>query len=127
MLDNPSFPLACDRLDRERQPYNAATVRAMPADGCGVYAIWCAANDCLYIGKSDKGNSVKARLLYHLSPQEKNRALRRDLHLYRDIIEFALCLTATPEWANELETRLIEHFPTPHNRNKLGRRAPPPR
>ena len=124
MPDNPSLLLACHRLDTERQPYNPATVRAMPADGCGVYAIWGDANDCLYIGKSDKGNSVKARLLYHLSAQEKNRALRRDLRLYRDILEFAVCLTATPEWANELETRLIEHFNTQHNRNKLGRRAP---
>lgn len=124
MSETPNFPLARHRLDTERQPYNLETVRALPEDGCGVYALWAGPDECLYIGKSDKGNSVKARLLAHLSPQEPNRELRQDLYRCRDDREFAVCLTAGAEWADELETRLIEHYDTKHNRNKLGRRSP---
>lgn len=123
MTETPSFPAARHRLDTERRPYNRDAVRALAEDGCGVYAIWSGPDECLYIGKSGQGNSVKTRLLDHLSPQEKNRGLRNDLYLYRDDLEFAVCLTTSPEWADALETRLIDHYPTAHNRNKLGRRA----
>ena len=124
MTETPSFPLARHRLDTERMPYNRETVRALPQDGCGVYAIWADRDELLYIGKSDQGHSVKARLLHHLSPQERNRELRQDLYRCRDDLEFAVCLTAGAEWADELETRLIDHYSTKHNRNKLGRRSP---
>ena len=44
----------------------------------------------------------------------------RDLYLNRDHAEFAVCLTDSPEWATELEDRLIKHYQPVHNRIRLG-------
>ncbi len=119
MNGQPTKHTARSCLQTERQPYNRETVRAIAPDGHGVYAIWCSEYECLYIGKSDKGNSVKSRLLDHLSDSEPNIALRRAVYRNRDIAEFAYCLTNSPEWANELEGLLIKHYQPVHNNRRL--------
>ena len=120
MTGEPTYHTARRRLETERQPYDRDTVSALSSDGWGVYAIWSGPYECLYVGKSAEGESVKKRLLDHLSRQEPNRALRRALYLNRDHAEFAVCLTDSPEWATDLEDRLIKHYQPEHNRNRLG-------
>ena len=120
MTGEPTYHTARRRLETERQPYDRDTVSSLSSDGWGVYAIWSGPYECLYVGKSAEGESVKKRLLDHLSRQEPNRALRRALYLNRDHAEFAFCLTDSPEWATELEDRLIKHYQPEHNRNRLG-------
>ena len=112
MFGEPTHHTARHRLENERQSYNQDAVQALSTDGWGVYAIWNGPYDCLYIGKSAEGESVKTRLLAHLSPQErhKNRRLYDAIYLNRDHVEFAVCLTDSPEWATELEDRLIKHY-----------------
>lgn len=112
MHGEPTYHTARHRLEHGRESYRRATVRAMAADGWGVYALWVGDYECLYIGKSAAGESVKTRLLSHLSRQERhrNRQLYDALYLNRDHAEFAICLTDTPEWATELEDRLIKHY-----------------
>ena len=121
----PTYHTARHQLETQRQGYNRDTVRALAADGWGVYAIWDGPYDCLYIGKSAAGESVKTRLLAHLSPQERrrNRPLYEALYLNRDRVAFAVCLTHSPEWATELEQRLIRHYQPECNRNLLNRDA----
>ena len=112
MSGEPTYHTARHLLENERQNYNRDEVRALSADGWGVYAIWKGPYECLYIGKSADGESVKTRLLAHLSPQERhsNRRLYDALYLNRDHVEFAACLTDSPEWATKLEDRLIKHY-----------------
>ena len=71
MSGEPTFHTARHRLENERQRYQRERVNALESDGWGVYAIWVGPYDCLYIGKSADGQSVKTRLLAHLSPQER--------------------------------------------------------
>ena len=120
MNGEPTYHTARRRLETERQPYDRDTVSSLLSDGWGVYAIWSGPYECLYVGKSAEGESVKQRLLHHLSRREPNRDLRRALHLNRDHAEFAVCLTDSLEWATELEDRLIKYYQPAHNRNRLG-------
>lgn len=117
MYGEPSYPTARHRLATERAGYRRDAVRALAADGWGVYALWSGEYECMYIGKSAEGESVKARLLSHLSPQERrrNRRLYDALYLNRDHAEFAICLTDSAEWATELEARLIKHYQPEYN------------
>ena len=112
MSGEPTYHTARHRLENERGHYNRSCVRALPVDGWGVYAIWNGTYDCLYVGKSADGESVKTRLLAHLSPQERysNRCLYDALYLNRDHVEFAVCITDSPEWASDLEDLLIKHY-----------------
>ena len=112
MHGEPSYPAARHRLETERHRYRREVVRGLPADGWGVYALWVGAYECLYIGKSAEGESVKTRLLAHLSRQERrrNRGLHDALYQCRDHVEFAVCLTDTAEWATALEARLIQRY-----------------
>ena len=112
MSGEPTYHTARHLLENERQRYNRDTVQTLSNDGWGVYAIWNGPYDCIYIGKSADGESVKTRLLDHLSPQERrsNRRLYDALYLNRDHVEFAYCLTDSSEWATELEDRLIKHY-----------------
>ena len=112
MSGEPTYHTARHLLDSERQKYNRDEVRALSVDGWGVYAIWRGPYECLYIGKSADGESVKTRLLDHLSPQERhsNRRLYDALYLNRDHVEFAFCLTDSSEWATKMEDRLIKHY-----------------
>ena len=118
MTGQPTYHTARHRLETARHPYHRAAVSAVPADGWGVYAIWLAPCECLYIGKSAAGQSVQTRLLAHLARQERrrNRPLHDALYLNRDHIEFAVCLTDTPRWATHLEQRLIKHYQPECNR-----------
>ena len=118
----PTFHTARHRLETERQKYSRDAVNALATDGWGVYAIWRSPYDCLYIGKSADGQSVNTRLLSHLSPQERrsNRRLYDALYLNRDHAEFAVCLTNSPEWATDLENRLIKHYRPECNRILLS-------
>ena len=118
MNDEPTFHTARRRLQLERARYNRPNVRQTPDDGFGVYAIWVGYYDCLYIGKSEV--SVKERLLFHLSRQEDNSCLRRGLRSARDYAEFSICLTNSAEWADALETLLIQDLQPQCNRYKLG-------
>ena len=108
----PTYHTARSRLEQARQSYCRDAVNALAADGWGVYAIWSGPYECLYIGKSAAGESVKTRLLAHLSRQERrrNRCLYEALYLNRDRVEFAVCLTDSPQWATRLEQRLIKHY-----------------
>ena len=117
IIGEPTYHTARSRLEQARQPYNRATVNAMDADGWGVYAIWDGPYDCLYIGKSAAGESVKSRLRAHLSRRERqhNRRLYEALYLSRDLVEFAVCLTDSAEWATALEERLIKHYQPEYN------------
>ena len=117
MSDRPTFHTARRMLQLERAPYNRPNVRRMPEDGFGVYAIWVGYYDCLYIGKSEV--SVKERLLFHLSAQEDNPCLRNELRSTRDYAEFSMCLTDSAEWADLLETHLIQDLQPRCNRYKL--------
>ena len=112
MSGGPTYHTARHRLENECQSYNRDAVSALETDGWGVYAIWIGPYECLYIGMSADGESVKTRLLAHLSPQERNsnRRLYDALYLNRDHVEFAVCLTDSPEWATKLENRLIKHY-----------------
>ena len=116
----PSYHTARRKLEDERQPYNRKTVNALQMDGWGVYAIWGGPYECLYIGKSAFGESVKGRLQDHLSRQEPNPDLKRTLYLLRNDVEFAICLTGTAEWASNLEDRLIKHYQPQCNRQQLS-------
>ena len=112
MLGEPTYHAARHNLENARHRYNRDEFNALPSDGWGVYAIWVSAYECLYIGKSAAGESVKTRLLAHLSRQElrRNRCLFDALYLNRDHVEFAVCLTDSAEWATQLEERLIKHY-----------------
>lgn len=112
MYGEPTYHTARSRLEQERQSYNRDAVNALAADGWGVYAIWNGPYECLYIGKSAAGESVKTRLLAHLARQERrrNRSLYEALYLSRDHVEFAVCLTDSAEWATQLEERLIKYY-----------------
>lgn len=118
MFGEPTYHTARHNLENARQRYNRDAVNALPADGWGVYAIWVGAYECLYIGKSAVGESVKTRLLAHLSGQERrrNRRLYDALYLVRDHVEFAVCLTDSAQWATHLEERLIKHYQPECNR-----------
>lgn len=118
MSGEPTFHTARHRLENERQSYHRNEVNALKANGWGVYAIWTGPYDCLYVGKSADGRSVKTRLLAHLSPQERhsNRRLYDALYMNRDRVEFAACLTDSAEWATELEDQLIKHYQPECNR-----------
>ncbi len=117
MFGQPTYHTARDRLEHERQCYQRDVVSALPDDSWGVYAIWNGPYECLYIGMSANGESVRNRLLAHLSSQEKykNRKMYDALRLNRDHVEFAVCLTDSPEWATELEKQLIKHYQPPCN------------
>ncbi len=65
MTGEPTYHTARRRLETERRPYHRAGVNALAADGWGVYAIWGGTYECLYVGKSAAGESVKKRLLAH--------------------------------------------------------------
>ena len=116
----PSYHVARRNLDVERHSYDRSTVNTMSCDGWGVYAIWGGPYECLYVGKSAQGESVKNRLLYHLSRHEPNDCLRRTLYLLRSQTEFAVCLTDSAAWASQLERQLIRHFQPECNRNLLS-------
>ena len=94
----------------------------VPRDRCGVYALWLPSattpdwHDCIYVGKSE--TCVRRRLADHLR-DEPNPELRRLLRTFRDLIEFSVAFTASPEETDALETAVIHDWQPDANRNKL--------
>ena len=118
----PPFALLY-RLRRDRRPYEAATVRTLERERCGVYALWLPSAttadewDCLYVGKSER--CVRQRLLDHLSG-ETNPGLRRALRDFGGLAAFSVAWTESREETDALETAVIGEWRPPMNRNKLG-------
>ena len=119
---NRTTPFAVKyRLQQQRRPYDRTEVRKLPFDRTGVYAIWLpmdieGAPECLYVGKSEA--CVRHRLLQHLQ-NETNPELRRELRLFRDVLEFSVAFTANVEETDALETQVIKDWQPKTNRNKL--------
>ena len=119
---NQTTPFAVKyRLQQRRRPYDRTEVRKLPFDRIGVYAIWLpmdieGAPECLYVGKSE--TCVRKRLLQHLQ-NETNPELRRELRLFRDVLEFSVAFTANVEETDALETQVIKDWQPQTNRNKL--------
>ena len=118
------------RLQRSRFQFCHAQVRNLPANRCGVYALWLPATvgdgyDCIYVGKSE--TCIRRRLLQHLRdcadelPRRNvpNPAMRRIIRTFRDIAMFSVAFTSTPEETDALETAVIRAWQPETNRNKL--------
>ena len=106
------------QLERDLRPFNREAVRQLPQDRTGVYALWLPAGapDCLYVGMSHI--CVRQRLLQHLST-ETNLQLRRQLHLFRGIVQFSAAFTEGREQTLELEGAIIRDWQPETNRQKL--------
>ena len=109
------------QLERNLRPFNRDEIRRLPKDRTGVYALWLptetkCAYDCLYVGMSDA--CVRRRLLQHLS-SESNPGLRRQLHLFRDIVQFSAAFTKGRVETLDLETAVIRDWRPETNRNKV--------
>ena len=119
-----SYPTAFSvkyRLERERQPFTREAVLQLPKDRCGLYALWLPtgtedAPERLYVGEST--TCVRRRLLQHLSDEE-NPELRKQLHLFRDIVQFSVVFTEGRQETLALETTLIRELQPETNRYKL--------
>lgn len=108
-------------LENERKQFTRTEVLQLPKDRCGLYALWLPtgtedAPERLYVGQST--TCVRRRLLQHLS-DEDNPELRRQLRMFRDIIQFSAVFTAGVTGTLELETRLIQDWQPETNRYKL--------
>lgn len=110
------------RLRRERRSYRRDEVQRLPTERSGVYALWLPSaavpgeHDCIYVGKSE--TCVRRRLLDHIR-DEPNPELRRALRTFRDMVEFSVAFTASPEETDALETAVIRDWQPETNRNKL--------
>ena len=112
------------RLRRDPRPFVRKEVLRLPADRCGVYALWEPFGDdyeCLYVGKSEA--CIRRRLLSHLS-DETNPELRRRLRMFEGMLEFGVAYTESVEETDALETEVIRALKPVCNRVKLsGRRG----
>ena len=109
------------QLERKRQPFTREVVRRLPKDRYGLYALWLPAGtedtpEHLYIGVST--TCVRRRLLQHLS-NEENPELRRQLRMFRDLIEFSVVFTEGRQETLALETKIIREWQPETNRYKL--------
>lgn len=110
------------QLERERVPFTREAISSLPRNRCGLYAIWLPTGDeneyeRLYAGISK--TCVRRRLLEHFS-NEKNPELRKNIHMFGELIHFSVVFTENPEHTLELETQLIRNWQPETNRNKLG-------
>lgn len=109
------------RLEHERQPFTRSEVLQLPTDRCGIYALWLPtgtddAPERLYVGQST--TCVRRRLLQHLS-DEDNPDLRRQLRMFRDLVQFSVVFTVGQTETLALETTLIREWQPETNRYKL--------
>lgn len=100
------------QLRNNLAPFNRQQVQKLPRRRTGVYAIWLPADDpehpqCIYIGMSEA--CLRTRLLNHLS-SETNPMLRREMRMFRDIIQFSLAYTQGREQTLELESEIIRSW-----------------
>ena len=120
--DNPLTSFATRyQLERNRRPFRRETVRKLPTNRYGVYALWIPgdiddAYTCLYVGLSI--TCVRRRLLDHLS-YEDNPELRKYLQMFKDLITFSIAFTEDETETNLLETSVIQEWQPITNRNKL--------
>ena len=103
------------------EPFRREAVLQLPKDRCGLYALWLPtgtedAPERLYVGEST--TCVRRRLLQHLSDEE-NPELRKQLHLFRDIVQFSVVFTEGRQETLALETTLIRELQPETNRYKL--------
>ena len=110
------------RLEQERWPYCSETVRPLPRNRIGVYALWLPSGgpeeyECLYVGKSE--TCIRKRLLDHLKSDEPNLILRRELQLFSSVAEFSVAYTDSNDETDALETAAIRDWQPLANRNKL--------
>ena len=107
------------QLERDLRPFRRAEVRQLPADRCGLYALWLpgrGGGECLYVGMS--ATCVRRRLLDHLSSEE-NPELRRELELFGGEptrIEFGTAWASDEGEARALESAVIEDWRPRANR-----------
>lgn len=110
------------RLEQERWPYRSETVRPLPRNRIGVYALWLPSGgpeeyECLYVGKSEA--CIRKRLLDHLKGDEPNPILLRELQLFGNTVEFSVAYTDNDDETDALETATIRDWQPLANRNKL--------
>ena len=109
------------QLENNLRPFNREEVQKLPKDRFGLYALWLpseieSAHERLYIGRST--TCVRRRLLEHLS-NEANPELRRQLHMFPDLVEFSAAFTESEEETRELEAAIIRGWQPETNRNLL--------
>ena len=109
------------RLESERQPFARDVVLQLPKDRCGLYALWLPtgtddAPERLYVGQST--TCVRRRLLQHLS-DEDNPDLRRQLRMFRGLVQFSVVFTAGARETFELERTLIRDWQPETNRYRF--------
>ena len=105
------------QLENNLRPFNREEVQTLPKNRCGLYALWLpeeSAHERLYIGMS--ATCVRRRLLEHLA-DEANPELRRQLHMFPDLVEFSVTFTASEEETRELEAAIIHAWQPETNRN----------
>ena len=112
------------QLEHERHPFTREAVRQLPKDQCGLYTLWIPtdtedAPECLYVGQST--TCVRRRLLQHLS-DETNTELRRQLRMFRDLVQFSVAFTEGQQETLELETMVIREWEPETNLYKLKSR-----
>lgn len=109
------------RLEQRRVPFTRETLRQLPKERCGLYALWLPDDiggyQCLYAGVST--TCIRRRLLQHLS-DEQNPELRIQLRMFGELVHFSVAFTEDPEQTLALETALIREWQPETNRNKLG-------
>ena len=108
------------RLTQDRLLYRKETVRKLPAQRPGIYAIWLPAGnngnhwECLYIGQSEAG--IRQRLLDHLAASEPNPILKRELQLYPGLAAFSIAYCDNDCNLKRLEADAIDYFQPRANR-----------
>lgn len=111
------------QLERDLRSFTADEVRGLPRERCGLYALWLPSGveggpERLYLGMS--ATCLRRRLLQHLS-SETNPALRRQLRMFRDLVQFSVVYTANERETRELETALIRDWQPETNRTLRDR------
>ena len=120
--DNQTTPFALKyQLERNILPFTRDQVRRLPKDRLGVYALWLptdaeGAYDCLYVGMST--TCTRQRLLQHLS-NETNPKLRRQLRMFREIVQFSAAFTQDVQETRDLEALIIHDWQPETNRHLL--------
>ena len=107
------------QLENNLRPFNREEVQKLPKDRCGLYAVWLpdkieSAHERLYIGMSI--TCVRRRLLEHLA-NEANPELRRQCHMFPDLVAFSVTFTESEEETRELEAAIIRAWQPETNRN----------
>ena len=106
------------QLERGLRPFVADDVGDLPRNRCGLYALWLPSGveggpERLYLGMSTA--CLRRRLLQHLY-SETNPELRRQLRMFRDLVQFSVVYTANAQETRELETALIRDWRPETNR-----------